>query len=186
MPARKRNVGIILAHMAAGLVAGVLAGGGVGLSMALFLFDPFVARAAAAGGVLGMVLAGIAARNATTGPWRIIGITLALMATGLVFGGAAGAVMMYAWRPNDLLEGALFGGTVGMVLGPFVAWMLMRHVPLWLAVGGTTLGTVAGWMIGLRVGYFSDAHAYALYGFLASALLLRFATPRTRHRRLPA
>jgi hypothetical protein len=134
------------------------------------------------GGGIGMLLGGWWAQHAVR-PGRLILITLALMATGFVAGGLAGTVMMAAWRPypDDLFSAGLFGGVVGAALGPLLAWGLMRHVPLWKALAGTWLGTVGGWMLGIVIGTWEDGFALSQAGFVASALVLRFATARGRH-----
>lgn len=135
----------------------------------------------AVGGGAGMLFGGWWARNAVQ-PGRLILITLALMAAGAVAGSLAAMVMMATWRPyaDDMLSAALFGGLVGMGLGPLVAWGLMRHVPLWKALAGTWLGTVGGWMLGMLAGNWQNAVTLSLAGFLASAVVLRFATRRPR------
>ncbi|HEU0302060.1 MAG TPA: hypothetical protein VFR37_21575 [Longimicrobium sp.] len=91
---------------------------------------------------------------------RIALVTAGLMAAGAVFGGIAGVVAGAGWfllmggpgllfdDPGYLLFVGLTGGALGSVLGPAAAWGMMRHVPLWLAVGGTTLGTLAGGLLG--------------------------------------
>lgn len=133
------------------------------------------------GGGIGMLLGPWCARNADR-PGRIILITLALMAAGFVAGCLAGIVMMATWRPypDDLFSAGLFGGVVGTALGPLIAWGLMRHVPLWKALAGTWLGTVGGWMLGIVTGTWEDGFVLSLAGFVASALVLRFATARGR------
>ncbi len=90
---------------------------------------------------------------------RIAVVTAGLMVAGAVFGGISG-VIAAAWilvedGPLDLLRDGkilllvgFLGGGLGAVLGPVAAWGMMRHVPLWLAVGGTTLGTLAGGILG--------------------------------------
>ena len=85
---------------------------------------------------------------------RILLVTLGLMVAGSVFGGIAGALLMMLLGLTDgwlalppspyLVLGAIYGAVHGAVLGPLGAWLLMRDVPLGIAVGGTTLGTVIG------------------------------------------
>lgn len=183
MPAPMRKILLTLGLAAAGFAGGALLAWVLVLVLAWMLpIHPFVRGYPwLIGGVAGMLLGARAARNAVM-PGRVILITLALMATGFVAGGLAGMVMMWSWRPyrDDILDSGLFGGVVGMALGPLVAWMLMRHVPLWMAVGGTTLGTVGGWMLGMLVSDWGNAYGFALLGFVGSALVLRFRTPRTR------
>lgn len=129
---------------------------------------------------------------------RIAAVTAGLVVAGAVFGTIAGAVMLTAWlavtgmftAPLDdaafVLQASLaFGGTLGAVLGPLAAWLLMRHVPLGLAVGGTTLGTVVGGLIGfLATGLPAGSMLYGMAGFGISAVALRLRYPRREPRRL--
>jgi hypothetical protein len=87
---------------------------------------------------------------------RIAAVTAGLSVAGGIFGTITGTTLLLAWQvaldgfssisdgfEGLLILGVVFGGGLGAVLGPLAAWTLMRHVPLWLAVGGTTLGTLA-------------------------------------------
>ena len=129
---------------------------------------------------------------------RIAAVTAGLMVAGGVFGTIAGMIVLIAWGMFDagpfhftlnglslLLQiSVIFGGVLGAVLGPIAAWLLMRHVPLGLAVGGTTLGTLAGG--GAALVSTGDPFAAMLYGtagFGISAIGLRLRVPR-RERRL--
>jgi hypothetical protein len=129
---------------------------------------------------------------------RIAAVTAGLIVAGGVFGTIAGVIVLLAWTlmlgepliitPGDLgsvLHLAMFfGGVPGTVLGPIAAWLLMRHVPLGLAVAGTTLGTLAGG-VGALVAT-EDPFAALLYGmagFGLSAVGLWLRVPR-RERRL--
>jgi hypothetical protein len=127
---------------------------------------------------------------------RIAAVTAGLMVAGGVFGTIAGMAVLMAW---GLAEGdaigladlgpllglsLVLGGGLGAVLGPLSAWLLMRHVPLGVAVGGTTLGTLAGGVIGLIAT--ADpfvAMSYGVAGFGISAIALRIRFP-SRERRL--
>lgn len=116
-------------------------------------------------------------------------ITVGLGAAGFVAGGAVGMVMMafmimsygglaeLVRDPGILLFAGTFGGTVGAVLGPVAAWLLMRRVPLWLAVGGTAAGTITGAVLGLVMAGFEGSFVSALLGFGASAVVLRLRKP---------
>jgi hypothetical protein len=124
---------------------------------------------------------------------RIVAVTAGLAATGAVVGALAGAAMCTLmlllsgepsklWVARDLLTfAASFGARVGAVLGPVAAWLLMRHVPLGLAIGGTALGTLAGGALGLLVGPVESIPAGVL-GFGAAAVYLRVRTPRQARR----
>ncbi len=125
---------------------------------------------------------------------RVLAVTAALSVAGAVFGGLAGTVTLVGWGiatsglrivlrdPEMGLYGTLFGGVLGAVLGPLAAWLLMRHVPLGLAVAGTTLGTLAGGALGLLFTMDPVLSMYAgLAGFGVSAIALRVRTrPRSR------
>lgn len=126
---------------------------------------------------------------------RIAAVTAGLMAAGGIFGTIAGSLALLLWftamDPSGMtlsaVKGIVFisifiGGGLGAVLGPLLAWTVMRHVPLWLAVGGTTLGTfvsggltmlIAGPTLGIMMG---------VVGCIASAIALherfRPAEPR--------
>lgn len=129
---------------------------------------------------------------------RIAAVTAGLMVAGGVFGTIAGMVVLIASGMFDggpfhftltdlglLLQiSIIFGGVLGAVLGPIAAWLLMRHVPLGLAVGGTTLGTLAGGGAALvATGNPVIAMLYGMAGFGISAIALRLRVSR-RERRL--
>src|SRR5688500_19319293 len=50
-----------------------------------------------------------------------------------------------------VVRAALGCGLLGLVLAPLAAWTLMRHVPLWRALGETALGTALGGILGYLV-----------------------------------
>jgi hypothetical protein len=114
-------------------------------------------------------------------------LSLAGAAAGALLGGAfmagarvwIGGLAALRGAGEDVLFGAVFCGAFGAVLGPVAAWLLMRHVPLWLAIGGTAVGTFAGMLYGVgSAPMFSSAPLlglllYPLLGFGASALALR-------------
>lgn len=183
-----RKLMATLALAAAGFGAGTLTVWVLALCLGWMVSIPTLVRAQpwVVGGVPGLLLGAWSARHAAAS-LRIAAITLGLMVMGFVAGGAAAMVMMAAWRPyrDDVLDAGLFGGVAGMVLGPLLAWMLMRHVPIWLAVAGTMLGTVAGWMLGLFLWDWGNAYGMAFVGFVTAALVLRFRTPRRAIARAP-
>jgi hypothetical protein len=119
---------------------------------------------------------------------RVVAVTAGLVATGAVVGALVGVLMIAFWFvPGDLphlwmdrdtiLEVALFGAIVGAVLGPVAAWLLMRHIPLWRAVGGTALGTLAAAALGLLFGGQEMSLYAAFLGFGAASVYLRVRTP---------
>jgi hypothetical protein len=123
---------------------------------------------------------------------RILSVTMGLMLAGAVFGTITGALTLFVWMAiiggiDALFEdmvlmlwmGAWFGGTLGAVMGPSAAWLLMRHVPLGLAVGGTMLGTLAGSGIGLlATANPVGAMFCGMAGFGVTAIRLRVRFPR--------
>lgn len=121
---------------------------------------------------------------------RIAAVTAGLILAGGIFGTIVGMAVLIAWGLVDgdvvgfselgsLLPFSLvFGGGPGAVLGPLSAWLLMRNVPLGLAVGGTTLGTLAGGVAALIAT--ADPFAamfYGVVGFGISAIALRIRYP---------
>ncbi|HLL47370.1 MAG TPA: hypothetical protein VK399_11715 [Longimicrobiaceae bacterium] len=125
---------------------------------------------------------------------RIAAVTAGLAATGAIVGAAAGAAMCVLtmllsgepsklWVARDLLTfAASFGARAGAVLGPVAAWLLMRHVPLGLAIGGTALGTLAGGAMGLLMVGPVESIPAGVLGFGAAAVYLRVRTPRQARR----
>ena len=127
---------------------------------------------------------------------RIAIVTVGLMVAGGVFGTMAGMLVLAAWMAvvegpgavfddfGFLLEYSLaFGGGLGAVLGPLAAWVFMRHVPLWLAVGGTTLGTLASGALALLLtGNPVMAMLSGIFGFGLSTLLVRSHVSRGERR----
>ena len=128
---------------------------------------------------------------------RIIAVTAGLSVTGFILGamigglifGAAGMVAA-GLRPTlvvPVLRAALGCGALGLVLAPLAAWTLMRHVPLWRALGETALGTALGGIVGYLVPAeswpfpfpFVPPLVFALLGFVVAALRLRL-THRVR------
>lgn len=120
---------------------------------------------------------------------RIATVTAGLVAAGAVFGGVAGVLAGAAWilvedgsrgllRDGEILPilGVL-GAGLGAMLGPVAAWGMMRHVPLWLAVGGTTLGTLAGGTLGALYAGWGFMLIGGVMGFLMSAAYLNIRVP---------
>lgn len=124
---------------------------------------------------------------------RIIAVTAGLSVVGFILGAALGALIFGAAsivaagvRPTlalPVVSAAMGCGALGLVLAPLAAWTLMRHVPLWRALGETALGTALGGIIGYLVP--SDSWPFpfpflpplllALAGFGVAALRLRLA-----------
>jgi len=130
---------------------------------------------------------------------RIIAVTAGLSAVGFLLGAALGAAIFGAAsvvaagvRPSftlPVLNAALGCGVLGLVLAPLAAWTLMRHVPLWRALGETALGTALGGIVGYLIPAeswpfpfpFIPPLLFALVGFVVAAVRLRLS-----HRAKPA
>lgn len=122
---------------------------------------------------------------------RIVAVTLGLAMAGLVVGGVLGALLISVWmlvagegkfEPRLIPYTAAVGGMMGVVLGPLSAWLLMRYVPIGLAIGGTALGTLAGAAVGIVVGGLGTGLTGGLIGFAVTALLLGVRASRDRGR----
>jgi hypothetical protein len=119
-------------------------------------------------------------------PVRILILTAALALTGGVIGAVLSAMvsvmalgpMQAALVPSFIWLGVSFGAIIGGILAPLTGWLLLRRVPLGLAVGGTALGAVSGAVIGLIVGGGNGSVLFAITGFLGSAVLLRLRANR--------
>lgn len=123
---------------------------------------------------------------------RIAIVTAGLVVAGGIIGTMAGTLVLGTWilaleGPRLLFRdlesvlrlALLFGGGLGAVLGPLAAWVLMRHVPLWLAVGGTTLGTLGSGGLALLVsGNPINAMLFGVFGLALSAVVLNSHVPR--------
>jgi hypothetical protein len=120
------------------------------------------------------VTAGLVAVGAAVG--GVVGVLVTVM----LLGSAGGGLALLLNIDTVLFIGA-YGAAMGAVLGPLAAWLLMRHVPLWKAIGGTALGTLAGALLGL-VGDGQMGFPGALLGFCAAAVYLRFRSPRRSRR----
>ncbi|HLQ58942.1 MAG TPA: hypothetical protein VK113_05450 [Gemmatimonadales bacterium] len=124
--------------------------------------------------------------------FRVIAITVGLIAAGAVFGAMAGAVALTTslWFAGDpsyemgLSAGAFFGAPMGAFTAPFVAFLFLRRVPLgqmflWLTAG-TVIGGVVGWITAFSS---MDAKvvgglAGAVIGCLVAAIRMRYHTNR--------
>ena len=133
---------------------------------------------------------------------KVILVTLGLMAAGAVFGALAGilAIIVAAAVTEGMpsvfdLEVLAFVGFVGAFFGgvlfPLAMWLVMRTVPLGLAVLGTVVGTALGGMAGWLL---ADAHGNpigtavwsAVAGFAVACVALRMGVPALSRRRVPA
>jgi hypothetical protein len=118
---------------------------------------------------------------------RVAAVTGGLIVVGGIAGAIASMLALAAValliepralfrEPEIFLIAGMVGAGFGSVLGPLAAWLLMRHVPLGIAIGGTMLGTLAGGVAAMLL----EAHFFTLplAGFAAAALVIRFAVPR--------
>jgi len=121
---------------------------------------------------------------------RVAAVTGGLVLVGGIAGALASVIAVAAVllateprllvrHPEILLLAGTVGAAFGSVLGPLAAWLLMRHVPLGVAIGGTMLGTLAGGVAALLladeiIGFL----ALPLLGFFLAALVIRLRVPR--------
>jgi hypothetical protein len=120
---------------------------------------------------------------------RVAAVTGGLIVVGGIAGAlvsaiTVGAVMLATGarelfrHPEILVIAGMVGAAFGSVLGPLAAWLLMRHVPLGVAIGGTMLGTLAGGVAALLLG---DGVTWyltlPLAGFFLAALVIRLRVP---------
>jgi hypothetical protein len=119
---------------------------------------------------------------AVTAGLSVVGFILGAVLGGLLFGAAS--IVVAGVRPSlalPVLSAAVGCGVLGLVLAPLAAWTLMRHVPLWRALGETALGTALGGILGNLVPIDSWPFPFpfvpplllALAGFVVAALRLR-------------
>ncbi len=133
---------------------------------------------------------------------RFAAITAGLGAAGAAAGSVVGFGFAMCLLVLSYLQGSLpelllglvavtaltvAGAAAGAVLGPIAAWLLMRHVPLWRAIGGTTLGALAAMLAGVGVGIVTGIgdNGFLLYpvlGLGASSVYLNVSTPRESRR----
>jgi MFS family permease len=120
---------------------------------------------------------------------RVVLVTAGLLAAGAAFGALAGVVAIVvglaltqgfasAFHPTVLAFVGLAGALCGGVLFPAAAWLLMRRVPLGLAVLGSVVGTALGGVIGWVLADMALVPVWpallgAVLGFVAACVLLR-------------
>jgi hypothetical protein len=134
---------------------------------------------------------------------RALIITLGLVAAGALVGALCGIIALVPipilhWlrpSPDDGFVSAkelapyaaTAGAAIGAVLGPALAWGLLRHVALWRVVVmpliGTLFGVIMGWFVA-RNAWIPGIPAIigtAMLGLIAGALVLRWSTRSTVH-----
>ncbi|MET0398630.1 MAG: hypothetical protein ABW277_17710 [Longimicrobiaceae bacterium] len=115
---------------------------------------------------------------------RIAAVTAGLVIVGAIVGTVVSTAIAMYWAPLRLWYlphafrfGVGIGAPVGAVLGPVAAWLLMRHVPLGHAIGGTALGTLAGAALGLLLLLPQFVYMGAVLGFVVAVARLSGRTP---------
>jgi hypothetical protein len=124
---------------------------------------------------------------------RIAAVTIGLSVAGALFGAVAGAAALaiaFLLSPGVpgfgpvriLLLPAIIGAVLGAVCAPTAGWVLLRHVPLGRALGGLTVGTivggVVGWFLPSSFDPINETITVAAFGFLCAAVLLRIRHAR--------
>ena len=120
---------------------------------------------------------------------RIVVVTLSLAAIGALAGALLGSIVLTVWAlvllPSDVLGmaavGASAGAMLGAVLAPITALGFLRRVPLGRALAQTAIGTALGALVGLVIGgltvtSLAGGLVGAFVGFLAAAIRLRLKT----------
>lgn len=136
-------------------------------------------------GRVARVAVGLALAGAAVG--AVCGfLTLAPMAIQRVLRPTPDDVFVSVW---DLAPWAVGSGAVlGAVLGPILAFSLLRPIPLWRAVLQPAVGTVVGSLIGWVVAFRQSTPGLApifiggIGGMLIAGLLLRVRIGRHRQR----
>ncbi|HET9012002.1 MAG TPA: hypothetical protein VFN38_09325 [Gemmatimonadaceae bacterium] len=117
---------------------------------------------------------------------RILLVTAGLSVTGALLGGLAATLALVAIvtttafashtlgtiTSDMLLVAAVDGAAFGFFLGPIVAWLALRRVPLGVALIASTAGTVVGAIVGASVPFLGPILG-AVAGFVGTALWLR-------------
>jgi len=128
-------------------------------------------------------------------PGRILAVTAGLLAGGALFGAIAAVLALvvssaltdgFAWatEPVALVFAAVAGAAIGAPLFPAAGWLLLRRVPLGIAMigsmAGTVVGGVGGWLLARGNDPMTTPVVGAMLGFVFAAILmrLRFSTPR--------
>lgn len=131
---------------------------------------------------------------------RVIAVTVGLAAAGALTGAVCGVLALLPliishWLRSTpdiqftrgvllVLMGARAGAIVGAVLGPTVAWGLLRRAPLWRVITWAAVGTVAGSLGGWAAagtGLLVSGPAVglgALAGMVAGGVALRLRVQR--------
>ena len=127
---------------------------------------------------------------------RIFAVTAGLFGAGAIVGAVTGALVAavitsFVTRSAPPLSpelfgiGAMFGAPLGAVLFPAAGWLLMRHVPLGKALLGTSIGTLAGGLVGWFLPIGTDPLGRTLtlgvLGFAAAVILLRRSATAIGH-----
>jgi hypothetical protein len=112
--------------------------------------------------------------------------TATLAALGAVAGAVTGLVVTAishllwglppTWGSPFFLSNAISMGSLGVILGPAVSWLLLRRVPLWRAVGEPALVGLAAMAVTLAFG--SLSMSLVAFATLAAAWRLNRSAQR--------
>jgi hypothetical protein len=112
---------------------------------------------------------------------KVTGLLAILGATSGALLGAVFAVGVWLWAGGSdaapfslaiLGEAGLAGGAIGFLLAPVTGWLLLRRVPLGIAIIYTALGTAVGFGIGITIPT-GIGLSLPFVGFVVAALRLR-------------
>ena len=129
---------------------------------------------------------------------RVLAVTAGLSALGVVCGGVLGGIAVLldlrghipdsdvGGVPGAFSLGGAFGALVGAFLAPVVGWVFLRRASLGRAIAETTLGILAGLVVGAFLWPGRPIYLFGLLGFLLAAVRLWFATRGARQRHTPA
>ena len=117
---------------------------------------------------------------------RIVLVTAGLIIAGGLLGALAAAIALVTivqttalaahtrgTITSDMLVVAVGDGAIfGLVLGPLVAWLALRRVPLGQALVASTAGTTVGAIVGAPLPFVGPLFG-AIAGFVATSVWLR-------------
>jgi hypothetical protein len=124
---------------------------------------------------------------------RILAVTSLIAVLGGIAGALLGAVLLAAivsitqgtasLGDDNLIAyftASAIGFANGVVVGPVLAWLFLRHVPLWRAVGEAAVGAAVGASLAIAAASAGAVSGTALFGLpllfaLGAALRLRIS-----------
>lgn len=124
-------------------------------------------------------------------PGRVVLVTAGLVLTGIALGGAAAGIalaiaMLLHGEPRAMLDpflwrlGGIVGGVLGAVVAPVMSWLLLRPVSLGKGMFQTTIGAIAGGVIGtILLSDYPLAPLWSAFaGYTAAAVRLRLTASK--------